>query len=266
MKLYGLALVKDEADVVGQSLRHALTFCDRVAVLDNGSSDDSVAVVESVAEEYPGRVLSFGVDRRPFSHDLRAVMYDELRHEVGWDGWFLQLDADEFLDSDPRPALARAGAGGFNRVATWQAQFQFTDVDLAEHHTGRDDRTRPIEQRRRYYRVDWREGRFWLNRPDRPWEGTVDVLPTFAAETPRWGLVNRHYQFRDPQQMQRRIEVRAAARTDHLFVHATATDWRSEVVSAEGLRRWEPGLPIQPWPWRFYVRWARQRVGSAAAA
>jgi hypothetical protein len=235
-------------------------------VLDNGSTDGSFDVVEQLATEHPGRVLPWGVERGPFRRSLRAVMYDELRLELGPDDWFLQLDADEFLMEDPRPKLAEAGRQGYDRVSTWQAQFQFTEADLRDWEAGRDDGSRPVCERRRWFKVDWREGRFFRNRADRRWEGETQTLPDWAQRTARWHPVNRHYQYRDPEQIQRRLDVRAAVRSEHAFSHVTATDWRSHVVPTRGLRRWSLGEPLRPWPWRYYVEQARRRVTAAVDA
>jgi glycosyltransferase involved in cell wall biosynthesis len=262
VRLYALALVKDEADVIGQSITHALDFCDRVVVLDNGSTDDSWAVVEELGRRHPGVVIPWGVERRPFERRLRGLMYDELRTELTEDDWFLQLDADEFLLEDPRPALARAAAKGYDRIRTWQAQFQFTDVDLARWEAGEDDRSLPIEERRHHFVVDWRESRFWRNRPDQAWgTSNASTVPQFAQRAAPWALVNRHYQYRDPEQIQHRIEVRAAVRSEEAFGHVTSEDWRQHVVPASKLRVWHPGEPLRPWPWRFYVTRVRQLVG-----
>lgn len=260
MKLYGLALVKDEDDVIGDCIRHAMGFCDRVVVLDNGSTDDSVAIVEELATRNPGRVVFWGSDTQPYRYGMRDVMYDELRHELGWDDWFLQLDADEFLLDDPRPHLAAVTKGGYDLVETWQAQFQFTDVDLAAWESGQEDRTLPIDQRRHHFLVDWREGRLFRNRPDRAWSGRTNDRPDWAVRRPRTRLVNRHYQYRDPEQIQRRIEARAAVRNDKVFSHVTATDWRQHLVAAKGLRTWSAGEPIRPWPWRFYAGKVQRRL------
>jgi hypothetical protein len=262
LKIYGLVLVKDEVDVVGQAIRHALGFCDRIAVLDNGSGDGTPELIEMLAAEFPGRVLFWGVEPGRYHRGLRAPMYDELRHEIGWDDWFFQLDADEFLIDDPRPRLAEAAAAGFDTVRTWQAQFRFTTVDLADWEAGREDPTRPIEQRRRYYTVDWREDRFFRNRPDRAWEGTTHNLPDWATNIAPFALVNRHYQYRDPAQIQHRLDLRAGLRSDHAFPHVASTDWRAEVVPTFGLRHWDLTSPIQPRPWRFYAKRARQMVGA----
>jgi len=260
VKLYGLALVKDEDDVIGDCIRHALRFCDRIFVLDNGSSDDSVAVVEDLAAAHPGRVVLWGVDPQPYRYGMRDVMYDELRAELGWDDWFLQLDADEFLLDDPRPQLGRANAGGFDLLETWQAQFQFTDVDLARWESGEEDRTLPIEQRRHHFLVDWREGRLFRNRPDRLWTGANNDRPDWAVRKPATRLVNRHYQYRDPDQIQRRIEARAKVRDDKVFRHITETDWREHLVDARHLRTWHPGETLRPWPWPYYLGKVRARV------
>jgi glycosyltransferase involved in cell wall biosynthesis len=262
--LYALTLVKDEADVIAQSVRYATAFCDRVVVLDNGSTDDTWAVVEELGRELPGVVVPWGVEHRPFERRLRGLMYDELRHELGPDDWFMQLDADEFLLEDPRPALATAGRKGYDRVRTWQAQFQFTDVDLAEWEAGRDDRARPIEQRRHHFVVDWRESRFWRNRPDQEWgPSNASTVPAFADRPSPHALVNRHYQYRDPEQIQRRIDIRRKVRSEEAFSHVDVEDWRERVVPAKGLRYWEPGQPLRPLPWRYYLRRLRSATSPS---
>jgi len=256
-----MALVKDEVDVIDDAIRHALTFADVVSVLDNGSEDGSAEVIEGLVREFPGRVRSYGVDRRPFVIDLRRGMYDDLRGELGADDWFLVLDADEFLARDPRPALSKATAAGFNQVATWQAQFQFTDVDLAEWERGGEVRCRPVTERLRYYRVDWREGRFFRNNPERPWEGNDHNIPEWAPDQPRWAVLNRHYQYRDPDQIQKRLVNRVNAKSDTAFVHESTTDWHSKVVPSEGLRYWSPGSNPRALPWRYYRTMAKVRLG-----
>ena len=240
------------------SLRASITrlgFCDKVFVLDNGSSDDTWAIVEELGRARPREVIPFAVDTRPFERRMRGLMYDALRSELTDRDWFMQLDADEFLLEDPRRVLTRANAKGHNRVRTWQAQFQFTDLDLARWESGREDRNAPIESRRHYFVVDWRETRLWQNRPDQPW-GTSNrsTVPGFADRNAPWSLVNRHYQYRDPDQIQRRLEVRAAVRSAEAFEHVTTENWRQHVVPAASLRRWEPGMALRPRAWRYYAR------------
>ena len=42
MKIFGLMVLKNEGDIVGQTLEAALAWCDRIAILDNDSDDGSL--------------------------------------------------------------------------------------------------------------------------------------------------------------------------------------------------------------------------------
>jgi glycosyltransferase involved in cell wall biosynthesis len=229
--VYGLGLVKNEADVIEESARHALTFCERIYYLDNGSTDGTWEILQRLAREPGGRVVAMGREDVPFHDGLRALIYDEVHHALGPDDWWLQLDADEFLEVDPRRAIANAMALGKNRIRTWQAQFAFTDSELDDWDAGREDRSLPIRARRRWYRADWRESRLWRNDPTRKWGTGSSTHPIWADRPTPFALVNRHYQFRDPVQMQHRIDDRRG-----VFPHVTSESWRQDVRSAREMR------------------------------
>jgi hypothetical protein len=127
--LYAVGLVRDEGDVLEANIRHAARFCDRVIYMDNGSEDDSWSIVQSLARELPGKVIAFERTTDPYSEGLRGRIVNEFSKELGPDGWWLKLDADEFLESDPRPAIRSAQQAGANAIRAWQIQFAFTDVD-----------------------------------------------------------------------------------------------------------------------------------------
>ncbi len=252
MKLFGLGLVKNEVDVLEQSARHALRWCERLHYLDNGSDDGTWELIEHLAKATHGRVVAVGRHDGPFSDGLRGLVYDEVRHSLGRDDWWLQLDADEFIEGDPRPAIRAAAAEGHNRIRVWQAQFAFTDEDLAEWEAGRDDRTRPIQERRRWYRADWRESRLWRHDPGRAWGSGSQTYPEWADSPSRWSLVNRHYQYRDPEQIQRRVADRHG-----VFPHVTSPEWRAFVTPTAGLRHLGDGDVIHV----DRVRFAAGQVG-----
>jgi hypothetical protein len=56
-------------------------------------------------------------------------------------------------------------------MRVWQAQFYFTDKDLAVY--GQEDKTLTVSERRRYYRINWRELRFFRNSPGESWPENI---------------------------------------------------------------------------------------------
>ena len=49
MRFHALLPVRDEADIIGQCLRHLLTWADAVHVFDTGSVDDTWEIVGDLA-------------------------------------------------------------------------------------------------------------------------------------------------------------------------------------------------------------------------
>lgn len=240
--IFGIGLVKDEADVLEQSIRHATTFCDRIFYMDNGSSDDSWAIIETLAAEMPDKVIAYERDPGPYIEGMRNRIVNDLANELGPDGWWMKLDADEFLDSDPHSAIAFAERKGADGILAWSAQFALTDLDVREWEAGRDDRSRPISERRRHYLVDWREVRLWRNQPDTPWTDDSRSFPPTITKLTTAGLFNRHYPNRDPEQVQQRIDLR---RGHKLFPHIASSDWRSVVRPASKYHVRVEGTPFR---------------------
>lgn len=244
--LYGVGVVKDDADVLEQSIRHAVTFCDRVFYIDNDSSDDSWAIIEALASEMPAKVVAYERIAQPFVEGLRSRIVNEVSDDLGAGTWWLKLDADEFLDSDPRPSIRAAERKGADGILAWSAQFALTDLDVRDWEAGRDDRSRPISQRRRHFLVDWREVRLWRNQPGIPWVDESREFPPWVTKLTTTGLFNRHYPYRDPVQAQQRIELR---RGNPAFSHVDFEDWRSVVRPASKYHLYNEGSPFRvDWP------------------
>ena len=225
MKIYSLLVVKDEADVIAHSLLDACRWSDRVIVIDNGSSDGTWELVQRLAADQP-RIVPFLRYEGPFHIGLRARAFRAFRHEMRLcDWWCVRLDADEFYPGDVRSFLQ--GIPWFYRtVKKSSTDYVITYEDIDEQLlTGDFVVDRP---RLRYSLPTPRaERRFMRHSPFLVW------LRRWRYPHP-WGLVAPqripvdHYQYRSPEQMQRRYDNRQQARNEGCgsFSHETGRGWR----------------------------------------
>ena len=111
MKLAGLLMVRNAADIIALNLLHHLhSGVDRMYVVDNGSTDGTDIVLSRIASRYPVAVFR---DDGPF---LQAELVTELARVARRDGaqWVLPIDGDEFwwtAGGDLGAELARFEAG-----------------------------------------------------------------------------------------------------------------------------------------------------------
>ena len=98
--LVGLAVVKNEADIIEAMIRHNLQFLDALVVVDNASADQTAQIVGALVPEFSGR-LQLRHDPR-LGHVQQQILNALLRelganHDIAC---FVPLDADEFLHAD----------------------------------------------------------------------------------------------------------------------------------------------------------------------
>lgn len=97
-------MVKDEAEIVGRNLRHhyALGFR-RFFVLDNGSTDNTAAIIAEFRAEHPEAGVFSAYDyivghyQAKKMKALVAFMQAYLHYEVDQPDWLFFVDADEFI-------------------------------------------------------------------------------------------------------------------------------------------------------------------------
>jgi glycosyltransferase involved in cell wall biosynthesis len=243
MKLYAICLVKNEDDIIAQTLDHAAAFCEKIFVLDNGSTDSTWDLVCALSQVNP-RIVPFGQTFNPYRRSLRSEVYYEVRSELSEDDWWLVLDADEFLAEDPQPVIARAVRRRADVIRSWQISFFYTEVDLKAWEEGKDSKDRPIVDRRRFYLINWQERRLFRNRRDLQW-GDGNVPKGLGKEFSQ-RILNSHYPLRDPEQIQKRLSARFGHPT--CFRHVTTADWRQVIRDSRGLVFRRDGDP-----WRFTV-------------
>ncbi len=253
-RIHGVCLVKDELDIVGQTMTSAMTWCDTIYVVDNGSSDGTWERIDELSHEHAGTIVA-SRDARPFSRALRGDVYRRHRAESGLGDWWCILDADELYIDEPRRFL-RGVPARYGCVWSASLQFYFTDEDLRryEEEPSRYGDDVPVEEKIRYYVNNWSEFRFFRQTDRVRWNEDEPYPTGIGRPFPR-RIRLKHFQYRSPDQIQQRTAARFAARGG--FAHErrptwqdaallppdrrsrdeleAPPDWRSRVMPAEGL-------------------------------
>lgn len=123
MKLYGVAMVRNEADVIEAFVRHNLTVLDGLAILDHDSFDGTAQILAALVAE--GLPLVVTRNDTPAHHQsaMTTRLVRETLARTGAD-WVFALDADEFLKIRSRALLESILAGvprGMHVVVDWQS-------------------------------------------------------------------------------------------------------------------------------------------------
>jgi glycosyltransferase involved in cell wall biosynthesis len=251
VKFHALLPVRDEADIIAQSLDHLLTWADAVYVFDTGSQDETWDIVHQFAVQ-DKRVIPLKKDAVFFSDKVvRGWIFHQARQKMRDGDWFLRVDADEFHHVPP-PDFVKTRMERHETVACHQYyDFRVTVSELKDWNDGREkisDRNRPIEDRRRWFTISsYTEPRLCRYRSSMQWPATVS-FPYNAGYIAKRRLPIRHYPHRDPLQLERRCRLRAAMATEldnaggH---HWTEGNWREHVVTdSRELWYWKQGTNL----------------------
>lgn len=234
MKIHAMCLVKNEVDILQETLLTALQWCDHIYVFDNGSDDGTWELVAELAKQHL-QILPYKQDDILYNINLRADIFNAFRSHAGPQDWWCALDADEFYIDDPRIFLTKIPEQ-FQTVWSASLNYYFTDRDAISY---QQDPKRflktPTQQRLRYYLNNWGELRFFRHRDDIVWTGKEyggfpPVMFTAPAYPVRIWL--KHYQYRSPDQIERRLRTRRPAMEASTgFLHEVTPNWRASIAT-----------------------------------
>ena len=230
MTIHAMCVVKNEADVIEQTLRSAAKWADWIYVLDNGSCDGTWERVRTLAQDLPP-VVPYRRDSRPFYDGIRNDIFQRYRKRARRGDWWCILDADEFYLDDP-PRFLAGVPSRYNAV--WYALYVylFTDKDRStwERDPQRFDDTVPIEQRLRHYVVgDYSEARFFRHSSTLACLPDNDLRPVYPRR-----IRLKHFAYRSPNQIQQRLETRREPMGRGEFVHEKRANWVPGGVAGPG--------------------------------
>lgn len=226
-KIHAICLVKDEIDVIGQSLGAALSWCDYIYVYDNGSTDGTWEFVQRLANKHQG-IIPFKQDAKTFHNGMRSEVFNHFRKNASRGDWWCILDADEFYVDDPKLFLAKVPSA-YGVVCSASLQYYFTDHDWELFQQSPDlyaDDV-PVEKKLRYYLNNWSELRFFRHYDHLSWSNERSSPRNLPPVCPV-RICLKHYQYRSPQQMEKRLALRFGS--PRPFVHEVQRNWQATVL------------------------------------
>jgi glycosyltransferase involved in cell wall biosynthesis len=274
MKFHAMLPVRDEADIIAQSLNHLLLWADAIYVFDTGSVDHTWEIVRDLASTHK-RIVPLGKDAVFFSDTrVRGWMFNQARRNMRNGDWFLRVDADEFHHIFP-PDFVRTRMRKHETIAWHQYyDFQMTESEAEAWTVGKEtlaDRQRPIEGRRRWFTPSvYSEPRLCRYRDSMAWPPSVS-FPYNSGFVARERLPIRHYPNRDPLQMERRCRLRAIMMADQQnrrnwsqpeLHHWAEKEWRKFVISdrAPELVYWKLGDELPEYRFMTHLAPFHKRV------
>lgn len=242
MNIYGFMIVKDEADILAQTLDSLITFGSfkKIYVFDNGSSDNTL----QIAQQYASDRVEVGLLEEPFSDNLKFENVYRYMHFLKNGDWFAILDADEVYQESLLTIVQVAELENSNYIESRSAQFYFTELELNYEF----DPSVPAIKQRPYYLLNYGEPRiFRYSDNSRLTSELVKKRDSMLIKCSRQLLIH-HFQFRSAKQTQRRLDIRLANNVHSKnWGHISSPKWQDYIVSAKHLHRFEGviknGLP-----------------------
>jgi glycosyltransferase involved in cell wall biosynthesis len=236
MKIHGICLLKNEADIVEYSLQENARWCDFIYVYDNASTDGTMDRVKALAARNP-RIVPFGICAKPFADNLRADVFNRFKTQANPGDWWCRLDADEIYVDDVPAFLSRIPRY-FHVVWSIYLQYYPTEKDLPrmEPFAGHPPYDITVENLPRYYLADYAEPKFFRHRSGLTWDH--GSWPNHVGLAAPDMLRHKHIQYRSPAQIELRLQTRreAASHGWSGFPNSEERNWREKIRPSSELR------------------------------
>lgn len=135
MKLIGLLRIRNESEIIVDTLNHMSEFCDGIYIYDDNSTDNTVELCrqhEKVRLVIEGE--NWDVNRERAEHENRQAVFLAARNNENLkpNDWFIYMDADERIDFD-----FSILCDDFDAVKLRLFDFYITDEDVNKHYSER---------------------------------------------------------------------------------------------------------------------------------
>jgi len=200
MKIYGSMCIKNESDIILATIKHVMTWCDILFLIDNNSSDSTVDIIRNLMHQYPGRIVFFGSVEMKFQEGLKSLPLNYCLYSGEYDNpdWWAVLDADEIYAEDPRIFLNDIPKY-YGRIATNTVEF----IGLKKN----SEPLNPLSYYE-YIPIEWSETRFFRVTKRLKWYNFRLNTPQDARAVYPSRIKMYHFPYRTPQQIDKRIKSR----------------------------------------------------------
>ena len=138
MAFHGLMLVRDEGDIISETLDQLLTWIDGVYILDLGSRDNTWEIVQDFARR-DSRVVPWFSRPTVFADWLRGMLFDHFRDRFRPGDWVIRTDADEIYHVAP-PKFVKERLRPLDTAVHLQWYFfRLTRLEVAAYESGQVD-------------------------------------------------------------------------------------------------------------------------------
>ncbi len=230
MKIFGLCVTKNEADIIQDSINSFLEWGDIVSVVDNGSTDGSLEILQQMAQDNPKILVRSNYDQ--FEEHLRRVAFSAVAEQLNPGDWLCRLDSDEFYDVGVRSILKNMPPL-HQVVFSTHYEYYYTDVDHAAYESlGKDYLKTPVTDRLHYYKKSIGEIRFFKFRKNLSWP-LKHQWPTHIGIYAKTKVQVFHYQYRSPEQIKMRLQTRKPLYAKNAFWwHGEPEHWQHFICNS----------------------------------
>lgn len=222
-KIFAFMTVKNESDIIIETLQGAVKWADKIFVMDNMSNDDTWEKLEAFAKDND-KVVLWGRYGGKFHLSLRQVIFNDYRHLAKDGDWWCRLDGDEFYIDDPREFLSQLDSD-VDCVYNASFQYYYTEDDF-EREKSASGELGVVTDRLMHYKCNHSEIRFIKENANLCWpqyaEWPINLLNPTSKR-----IRLKHYQYRTLQQISERLRARNSSSSGASFSHekVSAEEW-----------------------------------------
>lgn len=140
MKLIGLTRIRNESNIIQDTLDHMSQFCDFVYVYDDASTDNTVDICKKhsiVKEIICGEKWDLNRERAEYENRQKLLEFARNDSDILPDDWFIYMDADERIDFN-FIGFFNGEFGNIDGIKMRLFDFYITEHDVEKHYSERE--------------------------------------------------------------------------------------------------------------------------------